>query len=84
MSNFDIATAAATRPEERARQIENQILNAYEATLADLRRTYSHRHTNRDQDTPLLVVHARHRARKRQMDIALARLGTRLAKAGVR
>ena len=79
--NTDIATACATRPEERARQIENQILNDFEAALKDLRAEYRPRP---DEDLTPGLAKARHSARRRKMQFAITRVRLRCNTAGVR
>lgn len=74
--NTDIATACATRPADRARQVENQILNEFETTLLDLRKRYGPK--PHDGLLRPKTLKQRHAIRATLMNKAIARVTTRL------
>lgn len=80
--NTEIATACAYRPEDRAKAVENQLLNAFDGTLQDLRRQWGSR--PHDGELSVATLKKRHAVRARHMNIAIARVATRLAAAEVR
>lgn len=80
MTNFDIATACATRPEDRARQVENQILNAFEARLKELRADYAPNAVTLEN---VELAHLRNKIRATAMATAIGRVITQLKGSGI-
>lgn len=80
--NADVAALVATTPDQRQRQLGNVALNEYEQATARARRDLSFGVAGLPPNPKLARI--RIRARKRALDVALARLGARLAAAGVR
>lgn len=79
--NQDIAAAAAWRPEDRARMVENEILNGFDAELRAARVEFP------PADVPPTRTGLRSttsRARSRAQAVAVARVVARLHRAGVR
>lgn len=79
--NDDIATTVATRPAERALQMENKVLNEFRDRLARARKQFAH--CDDELDLPLAIARGRHRARLREHSIALLRVTTQLHGQGV-
>lgn len=79
--NEDIATSVATRPAERAMQLENQALNAFRDRLAHIRTQYAHQ--DDEIDLPYAFAHGRHVIRRREQYIALARVTAQLHGQGI-
>lgn len=81
--NGDIASAAAWTPEDRRFMAENAALNQFADELAAVRRAHPVLAVLVDGEiTSVAAVLARSRIRWREMDKAIARVVTRLHRAG--